>query len=72
MTTIRPKYGRFGPERDYTGAHVIDAQGRLAEIARIYRREVPPAIMAKLRRFNGDDAGEQVLATLELLDRDRT
>jgi hypothetical protein len=34
-------------------------------------RESPAAFMARLRRFNGEDAGEQTLSTLRILNRER-
>ena len=67
---IRPKVGRFGPKADYRGAHVLDMGGRLATITEVYFRESPAATMARLRRFNGEDAGEQTLATLWILERE--
>jgi transposase InsO family protein len=68
----RAVFGKYGPKHDYRGAHVVDAGGRLATIVDVYRRECPAYVMARLRRFNGDDAGEQALATLEILERDWT
>ena len=67
---IRAEMGRWGPKHDYRGAHVITVDGRLAEITEVYRRESPSATMAKLRRFNGENAGEHTLATLWILTRD--
>ena len=65
-----PVFGRWGPKHDYRGAHVLDAKGRLATITEVYRREVPQAYMARLRRFNGEDAGEQTLISLQLILRE--
>lgn len=67
---MKPSFTRWGPAADYRGAHVIDAAGRLATIVDVYRCEVRSVCMAKLRRFNGEDAGEQTLATLNILERD--
>jgi hypothetical protein len=36
----------------------------------VYRRELPAATMARLKRFNGEDAGEQALASLDILTRE--
>lgn len=65
------------PHADYRHAHVIDASGRLATIASVYLCEGAFHVhrgryVAKLRRFNGEDAGEQMLATLDILDRTLT
>jgi hypothetical protein len=67
---MRARFTKWGPAADYTGAHVVDAAGRLATIASVYRCEVRSMTMARLRRFNGEDAGEQALATLDILDRE--
>lgn len=66
----RAVFGKYGPKHDYRGAHVVDAGGRLATIVDVYRRECPAYVMARLRRFNGEDAGEQTLGTLDILDRE--
>jgi hypothetical protein len=63
------------PAADYTGAHVVDAQGRLATIVSVYRCTAEFHLyrgmqVARLRHFNGEDAGEQALATLEILERE--
>jgi hypothetical protein len=65
-------FTKFGPKFDYRGAHVLDYRGRLATIVDVYRREYPTAVMARLQRFNGEDAGEQTLATLNILERTYT
>lgn len=66
---LKAKFTKWGPAADYRGAHVLDAGGRLATIVAVYRSEVRSVTMARLRRFNGEDAGEQTLATLEILER---
>ena len=66
---MRAAYRKGRPAFDYRYAQVIDASGRLAEVVEVYYREHPPAYMAKLRRFNGEPAGEQVLSTLNILER---
>lgn len=63
------EFTKHGPKHDYTGAHCLDAGGRLATIVSTYRCEVRSVVMARLQRFCGDDAGEQALATLEILER---
>lgn len=68
----RARFGKFGPLADYTGADVLDSAGRLARIVGVYRCETRSVFMARLRRFDGSDAGEQALGTLELLDRPTT
>lgn len=65
----RARFGKFGPLQDYTGADVLDSAGRLARIVGVYRCETRSVFMARLRRFDGTDAGEQALGTLELLAR---
>ena len=67
---MRAKFTRYGPASDYRGAIVLDLHGRLANIGSVYYRETPPAFMAKLRRFDGSDAGEQTLVSLEILERE--
>lgn len=67
---MRARFTKYGPAVDYRGAHVVDVHGRLAEIVDVYRRESPQAVMARLRRFNGEDAGEQALVSLEILERE--
>lgn len=67
---ITPRLTRWGIAADYRGAHALDAAGRLVVIADIYRREVPVAYMARLRRMNGEEAGEQALTTLRILPRE--
>ena len=57
------------PETDYRGAHVLDWWGRLATITSVYTCETG-CVVARLRRFNGEDAGEQTLVTLYILERD--
>lgn len=63
------KIGKRGPKHDYRGAHVIDRESRLATIVDVRRSVHGPLWIAKLRRFNGEDAGEQSLETLEILER---
>lgn len=70
---MKPKFGRFGPLHNYTGAHVVlQFQGRtlLGEIVRVYRRECPPAIMAVVKHFNGQPwPTDAALVSLEILER---
>lgn len=68
---IRPEFGKYGPKYDYTGAHALTLDGQLVEIRSIYRREYPANVMASLRHFNGEDAGEHTLITLRILDRSK-
>jgi hypothetical protein len=67
---MRPQFNRWGPTHDYRGAHVLDFRGRLATITDVYRREMPAAWIARLRRFNGEDAGEHTLSTLRIIGRE--
>ncbi len=67
---MRARFGRFGPLENYAGAHVLDWHGRLAQIESLYRNETRGIWLARLRRFNGEDAGEQSLSTLEILERE--
>lgn len=67
---MKARFTKWGPAADYRGAHVLDADGRLATITDVYRCEARSMCMARLRRFNGDDAGEQALATLDILERE--
>jgi hypothetical protein len=66
---MKARFTKWGPAADYRGAHVVDAKGRLATIVDVYRNETRGCLLARLRRFNGEDAGEQTLATLEILER---
>src|SRR5262245_20925236 len=73
---MKARFGKWGPAADYRGAHVVDATGRLATIVGtrtvIDREFVSPeqSTVAILRHFNGEPAGEQPLASLEILERD--
>jgi hypothetical protein len=64
-----PRFTKWGPAADYRGAHVVDMGGRLATIVDIYRDDVRGVLLARLRRFDGSDAGTQTLATLEIIER---
>lgn len=68
--TFRPRFTKFGPAEDYTGAQVLTIDNKLATIQRIYFREVPGAVMCVLTHFNGESFPEdQCLASLRILDR---
>jgi hypothetical protein len=66
---MKARFTKWGPAADYRGAHVLDRHGRLATIVGVYHHEVLSVTMARLQRFNGDDAGEQPLSTLDILER---
>jgi hypothetical protein len=65
----RPQFNRRGePKYDYTRSHALTRDGRLVEITGWYRDE-DETPQARLRFFNGEDAGEHPLALLRILMR---
>lgn len=68
--TFRPRFGKFGQTlEDYTGAHVLTIDGKLATINKTYRSDHISATMATLYHFNGQYFCEHALASLRILDR---
>lgn len=71
---MRAQYGRFGPKKDYRGAHVtLSLGGRtlLGEVVEVRYRDVSPCgFFATVRHFNGEPwPTEPSLAVLEILER---
>ena len=71
---IRPEFTKFGPKRDYRGAHVRLRLpiGRvlLGEVTDLYRDETRGVVLAKVRHFNGEAwPCEPALSALSILDR---
>lgn len=70
---MRVEFGRWGLKHDYRGAHVtwtIGERKYLGTVVDIYRREVPAAIMFKVRHFNGDDAPDVPAGVVDVLERE--
>lgn len=69
-STFRPRFTKFGVAEDYTGAQVLTVDNRLAEIVRVYYRELPSTFMCELKHFNGERfEQDQALSSLRILDR---
>lgn len=67
--TFRPRFTKFGPAEDYTGAQALTIDDKLATIAKIWVREFPLCVMCTLHHFNGELLGDQALSSLRILDR---
>ena len=71
---MRAQFTKHGPKHDYRGAHVtLEHDGRtlLGQIIDVYRRELPPACMAKVRYLCGDPwPFDPALIALDILERE--
>jgi hypothetical protein len=66
--TRRIKFGKFGLAEDPIGLDAVFGDSRVARIVGTYRRDEPPAIMLRLRYFNGEDAPDLAASYVYVLE----
>ena len=62
------RFSRWGLAEDPIGGHVVIGNA-LLEVTGTYRREVPNAIMLKVRHLNGDDHHDVAASAVRILER---
>lgn len=70
---MKAKFTKHGIKHDYRGAHVaysIGGRTYLGTVTDCYRRELPSAIMFRVRHFNGEEAPDVAAAAVDILERD--